>query len=239
MRIWIVLSMMLIGTVSRAQEVTNFIMYNDDGITKDANKATNFIVVKESSDHHFTRMDYKMAGPLKKQRTYKDTAMKVLDGAYYEYAPDGKMTIYGNYKDNQKEGHWMIFENDSLLTSTHWSHDSLINVEDHQKKDTSFIYHDEREASFPGGQKDWRKYLLKRMKKFEQVTINSAGKVIVAFVVDTTGTTTNIYLRRSMNYVMDQQSTKAILESPKWIPAFQNGRKVKAWRLQPFVFGKE
>lgn len=236
---WIVLIAMSVATVSKAQRITNFILYNDDGITQNADKATGFIVIKEGTNQHFIRSDYKMRGPLKKHRTYKDTALKVLDGPYYEYAPDGRISIIGNYKDNKKDGHWVTYQGDSVLTSTDWSNDSLITTEDLHKKDSNVIYHDEKEASYPGGQREWRKYLLKCMKKFEQVNIKTGGKVLVCFIVDTDGSTTGIYLRRSLNYVMDEQSMDAILKSPKWIPAFQNGRKVKAYRLQPFTFAGE
>ncbi len=62
------------------------------------------------------------------------------------------------------------------------------------------------------------------------------GRFKVQFVLDTAGKTTNIYLRKSAEFVLDEEGLRVIRNSPLWQPAFQNGRKVKAYRTQPFTF---
>lgn len=236
MRIFILLPVLCITTFTYAQKITNFIMVNDGSITQDSNKATDFIVIKEYPDHHFVRLDYRKAAPLKKYRTFKDTALQVLDGPYYEYAEDGRMEISGNFTDNKKDGRWLTYKNDSLLTSVLWSHDSIVSIEDLHHQDSSISYPDEKEATFPGGIKAWRKYILKCMKSFDHVSILKGGVVVVAFVIDLDGSVVGVHLRRSMNYFCDEQSVESIRKSPKWEPAYQNGKNLKAYRLQPFTF---
>ena len=62
---------------------------------------------------------------------------------------------------------------------------------------------------------------------------------MLRFIVDTHGSTTNIYLQKSVEFVLDEEAIKVIQKSPVWIPALQNGKTVNAYRRQPFTFIKE
>jgi hypothetical protein len=61
--------------------------------------------------------------------------------------------------------------------------------------------------------------------------------VIVKFIVNRDGTLRNI---SAENYQQDSyciaEAIRVIKVSPKWIPAYQNGRKVNAYRRQPITF---
>ena len=67
----------------------------------------------------------------------------------------------------------------------------------------------------------------------------SGGKVKVFFMVDKQGKTTEIYMNKSVEFVLDEEAIRVIRESPLWIPAYQNGREVNAYCLQPITFFKE
>lgn len=43
---------------------------------------------------------------------------------------------------------------------------------------------------------------------------------------------------KSVNKELDAIATRIIRQSPKWEPAIQYNRKVKAYRLQPITFSK-
>ncbi|NDC39936.1 MAG: energy transducer TonB [Chitinophagia bacterium] len=62
------------------------------------------------------------------------------------------------------------------------------------------------------------------------------GRVIVKFVVQEDGTIANISLARGIGYGCDEAAIKVITEMPKWKPARNNGRPVKAWFTQPLSF---
>lgn len=46
---------------------------------------------------------------------YNINDAKVLDGGYELYTPDGKMTLRGAYKDNQRVGNWYAFNPDGSI----------------------------------------------------------------------------------------------------------------------------
>jgi hypothetical protein len=62
--------------------------------------------------------------------TYNVNESKVLDGAYELYTPDGKMTLRGAYKDNQRAGNWYAFNPDgSIFLRYNYSLKKLVSVD--------------------------------------------------------------------------------------------------------------
>lgn len=103
----------------------------------------------------------------------------------------------------------------------------------------SVFTREEREASFPGGDDGWRRYLQKNLNP--NVPINNgarAGKytVIIRFIVRKDGSLDGISAETKNGYGMEEHVIKLIKRVPKWIPAIQYGRYVSAYRRQPVVF---
>ena len=66
----------------------------------------------------------------------------------------------------------------------------------------------------------------------------NGGTVRVGFIVDTLGKCIDIHVRKSIEFVLDEEVKRIIYISPPWIPAEQAGKKVKAYRIQPITFVK-
>ena len=97
----------------------------------------------------------------------------------------------------------------------------------------------EIEASFPGGDQAWLKFLKKNVNGMI-ATDNGAPQgiytVMVQFTVDKYGYITDIKALTNHGYGMEKEVIKLLKKSPKWSPAFQDGRNVKAYRRQPVTF---
>ena len=97
----------------------------------------------------------------------------------------------------------------------------------------------EIEASFPGGDAAWRKY-LERNANGQVATDNGAPEgtytVVVQFVVDKEGNISDVKALTNHGYGMEQEAIRVIQKGPQWKPAVQNGRQVKAYRKQPITF---
>ncbi len=97
----------------------------------------------------------------------------------------------------------------------------------------------EKEAQFPGGQPAWRAFLESNLNG-NVATKKKAplGKytVIVQFIVGYDGTISNIEATTNHGYGMEKEVIRVIKKGPKWTPAQQNGRPVKAYRRQPVMF---
>ncbi len=100
----------------------------------------------------------------------------------------------------------------------------------------------EIEASFPGGDSKWRQY-LERNANGQVATDNGAPEgtytTLVQFVVDKEGNISDVRALTNHGYGMEEEAMRVIKKGPKWTPAVQNGRQVKAYRKQPITFRVE
>jgi protein TonB len=95
------------------------------------------------------------------------------------------------------------------------------------------------EASFPGGENAWRHYLERKLNANAPVENGApAGeyRVWVQFVVDKEGGISDVKATTHLGYGMEEEAVKIIKNGPNWIPAIQNGNKVKAYRKQSILF---
>lgn len=97
----------------------------------------------------------------------------------------------------------------------------------------------EVEASFPGGESAWRRYLQNNLDANTPVD-NGASEgtyqVIVRFIVSKDGSISDVVAETSFGHGMEAEAVKIIKKGPKWTPALQNGRNVNAYRRQPITF---
>lgn len=94
----------------------------------------------------------------------------------------------------------------------------------------------EIEAAFAG---DWQKFLLRNLNSEAPVNAGAPPgtyQVIVQFIVDKEGNVSDVKALTSHGYGMEEEAMRAIKKAPKWNPAVQNGRQVKAYRKQPITF---
>ena len=86
--------------------------------------------------------------------------------------------------------------------------------------------------------KDWINYLTQTLDPEVGNKSVKGGQVRVGFTVNTSGKCVDIYLRKSVEFVLDEEAIRVIENSPLWEPAIQKGRKVNAYRVQPINFAK-
>lgn len=92
----------------------------------------------------------------------------------------------------------------------------------------------ENEAAFPGGVDAWRKYITEKIREtLDKFSEKDFGTCIVRFIVDANGNVSNVVATTMQGTKLAEVSVDAIRKGPKWIPAQQNGKNVRAYRLQP------
>ena len=94
----------------------------------------------------------------------------------------------------------------------------------------------EIEAKFSG---NWQKFLERNLNPEVPVDNNAPNgnyTIEVQFVVDTLGNVSDIKPLTNIGYGMEQEAVRVLKKATKWEPAFQNGRKVKAYRRQRIIF---
>jgi periplasmic protein TonB len=113
-------------------------------------------------------------------------------------------------------------------------------VEEKKEEDENKIFDKvEIEAAFPGGDSKWRQYLERTLNANAPVD-NGAPEgtytTVIQFVVDKEGNISDVRAMTNHGYGMEAEAIRVIQKGPKWTPAVQNGRQVKAYRKQPITF---
>ncbi|UEG49333.1 energy transducer TonB [Ferruginibacter lapsinanis] len=112
-------------------------------------------------------------------------------------------------------------------------------VVDTQSLDNIVFTKVEKDAEFPGGASAWAKYLQRNLNALVPIK-NGAPKgsylVVIRFIVDMDGSVSTINADVSPGYGTAEEVIRIIKEGPKWTPARQNGRIVRAYRKQPVTF---
>lgn len=117
--------------------------------------------------------------------------------------------------------------------------DSLKNISSTDSTELRVFEKVEIEASFPGGDGAWRKYIERTLNAATPVEYGApvgTYTIIVQFVVDKNGNISDVKALTRHGYGMEQEVIRVIRNGPKWVPAFQDGRNVKAYRKQPVTF---
>jgi len=88
-----------------------------------------------------------------------------------------------------------------------------------------------------GGMAGWNKYLSENLRYPPNAQRKGIeGTVIVAFVVNTDGTTTDIEILRSVGGGCDEEVIRIVKGSPKWTPGMQRGTPVRTRMRLPLRF---
>lgn len=97
----------------------------------------------------------------------------------------------------------------------------------------------DEQASFPGGDVAWRRFLETNLNANTPVD-NGAPEgtytVMVQFVVDKDGTISELKALTNHGYGLESEVIRLLGKIPKWKPAVLNGQFVKSYRKQPVTF---
>jgi TonB family protein len=95
----------------------------------------------------------------------------------------------------------------------------------------------ETQPNPPGGMAGWNKYLAENLRyPTTAMRMELEGTVIVAFVVNTDGSTTDIEILRSVGGGCDEEVIRIVKGSPKWSPGMQRGEAVRTRMRLPVKF---
>jgi len=92
----------------------------------------------------------------------------------------------------------------------------------------------EIEASFPGGDAGWSRYVKKEIESHidELTEAGQSGQCRVRFIVSKDGTVSDVVALTMKGSKLAEVAVNAIRKGPKWKPAMQYGRPVNAYREQ-------
>jgi protein TonB len=95
----------------------------------------------------------------------------------------------------------------------------------------------EEMPQFPGGPSALFEYISKDKcypKEAEEKGIQ--GRVLVAFVIEPDGSTSNVKVSKSVDPLLDKEAVRVVESMPRWIPGKQNGKVVRVRYIVPVTF---
>jgi protein TonB len=105
------------------------------------------------------------------------------------------------------------------------------------RDEDEIVLHVQIESQYPGGPEAWKRFLRKTLGNYPQEALDQQiqGTVVIQFIVDREGNVSDIEAISGPKELRDA-AIRAVKKSGKWVPAEQNGRKVKSYKRQPFLF---
>ena len=98
----------------------------------------------------------------------------------------------------------------------------------------------EQLPEFIGGEEALMNWISDNITYPLSADVNSIeGKVVVTFDVNADGSIGNVKVKESSHPMLDSEVVSKVESMPSWIPAKQNGRKVKVKYTLPIVFKEQ
>lgn len=209
--------------------------------------AVYFASLEKLNDTAWQWKNYHYSGPLLSVETYKDAEATIPNGYFAWFDAKGMIDSCGYTRLGKKHDSWLFFT-DSL---TVWQSDKYDNGVLKERKDNVLLTKEksindsigflpgDKEAAFKGGGNAWIKYLQNNIKYPDRAEkMGKTGTIKVFFMVDSDGTIKDLRLYQSVEYSLDEEALRLIRISPKWQPAIQYEKSVKAFRIQPITFAR-
>lgn len=114
---------------------------------------------------------------------------------------------------------------------------TLISVAPVTESNSEVFFIVEDMPEFPGGDLAMRRFLIEN-GGYPSAMLNKEieGKVMVTFVVDSDGNTTNIRVVKGLDETLDKVAVYVVSNFPKWKPGRQRGRPIDVSYTIPVVF---
>lgn len=105
-----------------------------------------------------------------------------------------------------------------------------------QKKGDVYVTVDKM-PEFPGGLNAQQRFIGENLKyPVEAQEKGVEGRVIVRYVIRSTGDITDIEVIRGVYPSLDEEVVRIVKAMPKWIPGKQNGKAVDVYYTLPLIF---
>lgn len=169
-----------------------------------------------------------------------------IEGAIVSIQGTGRRTLtdeIGLFKIDADYNHNIIIRADGMENLNMNISRFLINPNEAftikmQAKNGNKIYSSvEKMPEFPGGMKNFKKYIDRNLKYPEKAKkAQIEGVVVMQFVVEKNGEITNTKVMRRLNPELDTIAYKLIEEMPRWTPASDYGITVRCKYSVPIAF---
>jgi protein TonB len=230
---------------SQSKKDESYYLFDKEGNSvSNIKKASTFRHVFKKNDTTWQHDYYNLFGPKIVEENYRDKEALVPNGYFAYFNARGYMDSCGYVLNSRRHGNWSFFSADSgkISFQKRYNYGKLqktidYSVKDDNPEDTSTVKRVEVESEFPGGIGAWQKHLNQNLRYPKRaLDARVQGTVWVFFIVDQKGIVSDINITKSVEFSIDEESIRVIKNTPNWVPAVQDGRKVKSYKKQSIIF---
>jgi hypothetical protein len=165
----------------------------------------------------------------------------VIDSSVFENGQAIKSTSFTYFTKGKRES---VIYNDlknHKFQRTTYDKENKIVREDTTSQDEDKIFTKmEIEPQFPGGERAWDLYIKKQVAAHKDEADAARGSCRLRFIVDTSGKVSEITPIACTNSWLAGIGKDALKNGPGWVCGLQNGRKVKAYKIETVSYtGKD
>lgn len=211
--------------------VYRYIPVHEPAPGKDSFAAVHKLVKEENGTWHLYAYSYPQNIP-DYDEIWADTTRKLVNGFRRDYYKSGALSDSSVYQNGRRVLLLHYYKSGELMAAVQFNKaGNFVSVEGRDSTGAlipDFVY--QRQASFPGGDKAWRKYLeeamgIKQPSAFQKGKMS--GEVVVSFLVDKEGHVAEVTIAESSGHPeLDKHALNIIKNSPDWNPAIQYNRNV-------------
>lgn len=216
-----------VSTLGRAQN--NERVYLDENLRalETQENASYYRTVLQRSTGYEVHVYY-LDGKLKMTGSYEDPDMRVANGAFTFYHPNGQIESTGHFCANNKCGIWKRWQANGEAKADRVYPDPA--------KAYESAVHDEP-AQFPGGYRNLISFVDEMATYPEEALLKSLeGTVKVSFQIDEGGLVRNVNVIQSAHYFLDRAALECVWQMPLWQPAQRNGQTITSKFILPLTF---
>lgn len=246
------------SAISQKQKVGYFLYDKDWKEVRNGAVAAYVVQSTVIGDSLFVDRIFKSTGYLWKQESFSDADRTIPHGQFGWYDDLGRIDSSGYVNKKRKTGNWSYY-NDTLGLDLLVKYDNGRELErrdyinkiirtadgvktfDEEKRASDSLKQSlvgfkavEKEASFEGGAKGYKKYLERNLVPPKDLV--KTGTVKLQFIINKTGKVENLLILRSVQFSADVEALRVLSEMPHWTPAYQNGKNVIYQAIQYLTF---
>ena len=130
----------------------------------------------------------------------------------------------------------VVIEDELIMEDTESDEDVMVEFEEEESDDEFFMVVEDMPA-FPGGDLGLMKF-IQRNVKYPPIAkeYNIEGKVYISFIVDKSGSVTNVKIVRGVDKNLDAEAVRVVKLLPKYKPGKQRGKPVRVMFTIPINF---
>jgi TonB family protein len=157
----------------------------------------------------------------------------IRHGTYQRIAWNG-ICEKGQYRNGEKCGIWIYYNNGSVQIKYDFDSDSLLYLS-FDKLDTEDV---DRPVFYFGSLDVIMSYIARNMRYPEQAAQNGeSGRVLVTIHVDESGQVFDYSIRQSVSFALDKEAIRVAKSLPfSWVPAQNEGKNVQGTITFPMNF---